>query len=99
MSLVSLALLVLIPFLAAAYMVPAVEFERGLLFASFSIAFFTVLYAPFLTKEKKLILVLPLYSTVYFLMKTALLSWLYLRYLLRMSYHVQFGSRRVLVRW
>jgi len=63
------------------------------------IAFFMALYAPFFVKEKKLILLLPLYSTVYFLMKTVLLASLYVRYLFGVKYRVQFGSRRVLVRW
>ena len=98
-SLLSVALLLLIPFLAAVYEVPTIELERGLLFALFPIAFFTALYAPFLAKEKKLILVLPLYATVYFLMKTFLLASLYAKYLFRMRYHVRFGSRSVLVRW
>lgn len=98
-SLVSVALLVLIPFLAATYALPMVEVERGLLFALFPIAFFTALYAPSLWKRKRLILLLPLYSTVYFLMKTFLLASLYVKYLFRVRYYVRFGSRRVQVRW
>jgi cellulose synthase/poly-beta-1,6-N-acetylglucosamine synthase-like glycosyltransferase len=98
-SLVSLALLLMIPFIAATYALPNIEVERGLLFVLFPIVFFMSLYAPFFAKEKKLILLLPLYCTVYFLMKTVLLASLYLKYLFRVKYHVQFGSRRVLVRW
>ncbi|HLQ06324.1 MAG TPA: glycosyltransferase [Nitrososphaerales archaeon] len=98
-SLASLALLLFVPFLAATYAIPGIEVERGLLFALFPIAFFMALYAPFFVKEKKLILLLPLYSTVYFLMKTVLLASLYVRYLFGVKYRVQFGSRRVLVRW
>ncbi|HEV2137796.1 MAG TPA: glycosyltransferase [Nitrososphaerales archaeon] len=98
-SLASLALLLFVPFLAATYAIPGIEIERGLLFALFPVAFFMALYAPFFVKEKKLILLLPLYSTVYFLMKTVLLASLYVRYLFGVKYRVQFGSRRVLVRW
>jgi cellulose synthase/poly-beta-1,6-N-acetylglucosamine synthase-like glycosyltransferase len=98
-SVISLALLILIPLLASSYTIPSIEVERGLLFALFPIGFFMALYAPFLTKQKKLILLLPLYSTFYFLMKTVLLASLYLRYLLRLKFHVQFGARRILVRW
>ncbi|HEV2227270.1 MAG TPA: glycosyltransferase [Nitrososphaerales archaeon] len=98
-SLASLVLLLFVPFLAATYAIPGIELERGLLFALFPVAFFMALYAPFFVKEKKLILLLPLYSTVYFLMKTVLLASLYVRYLFGMKYSVQFGSRRVLVKW
>ncbi len=98
-SLFSLALLLFVPFLAATYALPSIEIERGFLFALFPIAFFMALYAPFFAKEKKLILLLPLYSTVYFLMKTVLLASLYVRYLFGVKYRVQFGGRKVLVRW
>ena len=76
-----------------------IEIERGLLFALFPIVFFMALYAPFLAKEKKMLLLLPAYSTVYYLMKTVLLSYLYLRYLVRAKYSVKFGSRKIMVRW
>ena len=98
-SLLSLLLMVLLPYFAATYALPMIEIERGLLFALFPIVFFMALYAPFLAKEKKMLLLLPAYSTAYYLMKTVLLSYLYLRYLVRAKYSVKFGSRKIMVRW
>lgn len=98
-STASLAMLALIPFLMLYAGNPIAATEDALVFSLGPVFFFVLFTAPFFTKRKTLLLLLPLCGTVYFLMKAAVLAGLYVRYALNLGVSVTFGSRIIQVNW
>ena len=97
-GLVSLILLVLLPYLFSTYDNIGLILLRGMAWAATPILLFTLLIAAFFVKSRRLLLTLIPYALVYGTIKAITLSYIYIRYILRRGVKVTFGPRTVLAR-
>ena len=97
-ALVSLILLLLLPYLFSTYDNIGLILLRGMAWAATPILLFTLLIAAFFVKSRRLLLTLIPYALVYGTIKAITLSYIYIRYILRRGVKVTFGPRTVLAR-
>jgi uncharacterized repeat protein (TIGR01451 family) len=97
-GLISLILLLLLPYLFSTYDNIGLILLRGMAWAATPILLFTVLIVAFFVKNWRLLLTLIPYALVYGTIKAVTLSYIYIRYILRRGIKVTFGPRTVLAR-
>jgi uncharacterized repeat protein (TIGR01451 family) len=97
-GLLSLILLLLLPYLFSTYDNIGLILLRGLAWAATPILLFTVLIVAFFVKNRRLLLTLIPYAMVYGTIKAVTLSYIYVRYIFRRGIKVTFGPRTVLAR-
>jgi uncharacterized repeat protein (TIGR01451 family) len=97
-GLISLVLLLLLPYLFSTYDNIGLILLRGIAWAATPILLFTLLIVAFFVKNRRLMLTLIPYALVYGTIKAVTLSYIYIRYLFRRGIKVTFGPRTVLAR-
>ena len=97
-GLISLILLLLLPYLFSTYDNIGLILLRGIAWAATPILLFTLLIVAFFVKNRRLLLTLIPYGLVYGTIKAVTLSYIYVRYILRRGIKVTFGPRTVLAR-
>jgi uncharacterized repeat protein (TIGR01451 family) len=97
-GLLSLVLLLLLPYLFSTYDNIGLILLRGMVWAATPILLFTLLIVAFFVKNRRLLLTLIPYALVYGTIKAVTLSYIYVRYILRRGIKVTFGPRTVLAR-
>jgi uncharacterized repeat protein (TIGR01451 family) len=97
-GLISLILLLLLPYLFSTYDNIDLILLRGMAWAATPILLFTLLIVGFFVKNRRLLLTLIPYALVYGTIKAVTLSYIYVRYILRRGIKVTFGPRTVLAR-
>jgi len=97
-SLFSLALLFMLPYFFSTYESYSWVLMRGIGYAIAPVILFTIFTAVLFTKEKKLILMLPFYTIFYSTLKTFIVSYLYIRYLMGRGISVVFGAKIIKVK-
>ena len=97
-GLISLVLLLLLPYLFSTYNNIDLILLRGLAWAATPMILFIVLIVGFFVKDRRLLLTLIPYALVYGTIKAVTLSYIYVRYILRRGIKVTFGPRTVLAR-
>ena len=97
-GLISLILLLLLPYLFSTYDNIGIILLRGIAWAATPILLFTLLIVAFFVKNRRLLLTLIPYALVYGTIKAVTLSYIYVRYILRRGIKVTFGPRTVLAR-
>lgn len=97
-GLISLILLLLLPYLFSTYDNIGLILLRGIAWAATPILLFTLLIVAFFVKNRRLLLTLIPYALVYGTIKAVTLSYIYVRYILRRGIKVTFGPRTVLAR-
>jgi uncharacterized repeat protein (TIGR01451 family) len=97
-GLISLVLLLLLPYLFSTYNNIDLILLRGLAWAATPMILFIVLIVGFFVKDRRLLLTLIPYALVYGTIKAVTLSYIYVRYILRRGIKVTFGPRAVLAR-
>ena len=97
-GLISLVLLLLLPYLFSTYDNIGLILLRGMAWAATPILLFTLLIVAFFVKNRRLLLTLIPYALVYGTIKAVTLSYIYVRYIFRRGIKVTFGPRTVLAR-
>jgi uncharacterized repeat protein (TIGR01451 family) len=97
-GLLSLILLLFLPYLFSTYDNIGLILLRGIAWAATPILLFTLLIVGFFVKNPRLLFTLIPYALVYGTIKAVTLSYIYVRYILRRGIKVTFGPRTVLVR-
>jgi len=92
-STISLALLLLLPYLFSTYANPILMLQRGIFYTITPIILFFLMLTPLFFKDKLLILFLIPYIIIYSTLKCVIVSDIYIRYLTRLGVKVRFGSR------
>jgi hypothetical protein len=97
-GLLSLILLLLLPYLFSTYDSIGLILLRGMTWAATPILLFTLLIVAFFVKNRRLLLTLIPYALVYGTIKAVTLSYIYIRYIFGRGIKVTFGPRTVLAR-
>jgi cellulose synthase/poly-beta-1,6-N-acetylglucosamine synthase-like glycosyltransferase len=98
-SILSIMLMSLLPFLVLSYDNANLILLRGILWIIIPLILFIVFTLPlFIKRSRKLIPALVPYYMIYGTMKTVILGYLYIRYLLGIGVKVRFGSRTLRVK-
>ena len=97
-GLISLILLLLLPYLFSTYDNIGLILLRGIAWAATPILLFTLLIVAFFVKNRRLLLTLIPYALVYGTIKAVTLSYIYLRYIFRRGVRLTFGPRTIFAR-
>jgi len=96
-SVIALFMMILLPLLFLSYENVTTAMLRGLSYVAIPLITFYTFIGPFFIREmKKELLLLP-YSVLYASLKVVIVSYLYIRYLLRIGVKITFGARTRLV--
>jgi len=97
-GLISLILLLFLPYLFSTYDNIDLILLRGIAWAATPILLFTLLIVAFFVKNRRLLLTLIPYALLYGTIKAVTLSYIYLRYIFRRGVKLTFGPRTILAR-
>jgi len=98
LSLCSLVMLLLLPLFFLTYDNLALALIRSIPYTVAPVLIFSLLVLPLFIRNKKLSAAILPYAIIYFTIKTFVVSYIYLCYLLRKGMHIRFGSRIIKVK-